>query len=400
MSFGGGSGGGSLQTDGDVSLSGPSDNQVLTYNGSSSKWVNKANPTPGIVQLDDFSGSTDDDKLTAAMNFAQAQAQIPAIQFPARVVTLSQTRTPYSGMRLIGPGAPGPKNTEQDDSFASGIVKLNVGNGASSWMNGTGTYFSIYIGNLAFEGNSNAQFWQQSDNDNRLYACQFDSLTFKGFKHVFGQPSAPAHFNQVFFTGHWQVQVLWGTQFTLDGSDCSLWMSGYLNVGEVDTLSGASNEFIMIFSGVGKTDVGMMYVTAGGKALGVLVQSDWSCKLNFYGGEYEGSLAANPSQGSLIRVEGGAVAFFGPWTGYGMANPGTYSHGVIEVTGGNVLIDRPTYARGNSAESVPLVYCSGGKVEIRSAVTNPTETWSGLPVVAKTGSGQVVADSSVTVSSV
>lgn len=94
----------------------------------------------------------------------------------------------------------------------------------------------------------------------------------------------------------------------------------------------------------------------------------------------------------MIRVEGGAVAFFGPWVAFAMSNPGTYSHGVIEVTGGNALIDRPVYTRGNTAPTVPLAYCSGGKAEIRSAAAMTADT----PIVTSAG-GTIVSDSSVVV---
>ncbi len=104
--------------------------------------------------LDSFAGSTDDAKLTAALSYAQAQTFIPAIQFPAREVVLSLSRTPFSGMKLIGPGGyGGPKNLElASGKYASGRVRLNVGVGTSSWMVGTGTLYDIFVGNIAFYG--------------------------------------------------------------------------------------------------------------------------------------------------------------------------------------------------------------------------------------------------------
>lgn len=90
----------------DVATSSVTQGQTIAYSVVLQKWVNVSPAvTPGIVQLDDFTGVNDDAKLTAAMDYVKAQPYIPAIQFPARVVTLSQTRTPYNGMRLIGSGA-------------------------------------------------------------------------------------------------------------------------------------------------------------------------------------------------------------------------------------------------------------------------------------------------------
>jgi len=351
---------------------------------------------PGVVLLDSYTG-TDDAKLTAALAFAQAQAFIPAIQFPNREVVLSQSRTPFSGMKLIGPGGyGGPKNLElASGKYASGRVRLNLGVGTAAWMVGTGTYYDIFIGNIAFFGASTAQFWHQPLSAGSLYACQFDALTFYGFKHVFGQPTNKAALTQVFFTGHWQVVGPQDTQFTVGGSDNAFWTSGYLNIGGNPSLPGA-NRYLLAFDYVGKTDVGKVYVTAQNGWKGIRVTGGSSSgKLNFYGGEFEGQNDGDPSFGTLIRVEGGGVAFFGPWLAYGMRTPDAASHGIIEVTGGNVFIERPTYNRGSTPNSSPLIYCSGGKVEVR-AVHGTVDT----PTVKKTAAGTVVSDNTVTVTTV
>ena len=53
MSFGGSSGSGSISGSSDVVLSGPTNNQVLTYDSSTSKWKNKTLtsvvPTNGVL---------------------------------------------------------------------------------------------------------------------------------------------------------------------------------------------------------------------------------------------------------------------------------------------------------------------------------------------------------------
>lgn len=346
----------------------------------------------GVVQLDAYAGANDDDKLTAALADVRLQPRIPAIQFPARAVTLSKTRTYFNGMKLIGPGCNGPKKLElASGSLVTHKVTLNVGNGANSWMVGSGSVYDVFAGGLAFQaGNSNAQLWHHPTGT--LYACQFDNLNLYGFKHAFGTPTAKCLMTQVLFTGHWTVQGGTDTQFTLGGSDCSLWMGGYCNLGS-STTAGGAGRYQLVFDSLSKTDVGKVYITAADGWRGVLCRYT-SGKLNFYGGEYEGRNATVPSAGNLIRVEGGNVAFFGPWIAYGMSAPAATEHGPIEVTGGNVLIDRPCYGRGNTAETVPLVYVSGGKAEVRSVAG--AGTWTGLPRVHK-AAGTMANDSSVTV---
>jgi hypothetical protein len=344
----------------------------------------------GVVQLDAYAGATDDDKLTAVLADVQKQARIPAIQFPARSVSLSQTRTYFNGMKLSGPGCNGPKNLElASGSLVTHKVTLNVGNGASSWMVGSGSVYDVFVGGHAFQaGNPSAQFWHHPTGT--LYACQFDNLNL--YKHAFGMPTAKCLMTQVVFSGHWTVLGNTDTAFTMGGSDNSLWMGGYCNLSS--SSAGGGGKYQMICDMLGKTDVGKVYITADSNWRGLWCRYN-SSKLNFYGGEFEGRNAGVPCAGNLIRVEGGNVAFFGPWIGYGMSAPATTEHGLIEVTGGNVLINRPTYGRGNTAETVPLIYVSGGKAEVCSAVGAAGQSWIGVPRV-KNRCGKMVGGSSVT----
>jgi len=345
----------------------------------------------GVVQLDSYPGATDDDKLTAARADVKIQPRIPPIQFPARAVSLSLTRTYFNGMKLIGPGCNGPKNLElASGTYVTHKVTLNVGNGASSWMVGSGSVYDVFIGGLAFQaGNSSAQFWHHPTGT--LYACQFDNLNIYGFKHVFGMPTSKCLMTQVVFSGHWTVLGNTDVAFTMGGSDCSLWMGGYCNINS--SAAGGGGKYQLVFESMGKTDVGKVYITADNNWRGLWCRSN-SCKLNFFGGEYEGRNSGVPCAGNLIRVDAGNVAFFGPWIAYGMSAPATTEHAIIEINGGNVLIDRPCYGRGTAAETVPLIYVAGGRVEVRSAAVEGT--WASLPRVKKVG-GVLVSDSSVTV---
>ena len=81
-----------------------------------------------------------------------------------------------------------------------------------------------------------------------------------------------------------------------------------------------------------------------------------------------------------------------------MANPGATGRndgGVVHVSGGDVLMDGIDYERARGvAESVPLLYVSGGKARVRNVTGRG---FSGKPVVRQTRAGLIDADSSVTV---
>ena len=392
MGFGGSSGGSSaIAGASDVAFSNAQNGQTLIYDSGVQKWENSFSSsasTPGIVQLDSFTGATDDDKLTAALSYVQAQTFMPAIQLPARQVTFSQTRTPFSGLKIIGAGPDtGPKNLElSSGKFVAGRVNLNVGTGVNSWWYGTGTYYDIYIGNIAMQYSSGGQFWHQPSGT--LYACEFHSLTHYGANHVFGTPSAKALLTQVLFSGHWTCLALRDVQFTIGGSDNTFWMGGYLNIGPGSATLG-NGKYQIVFDSLSKSNIGDIYVTSEWGWRGVRIGGN-STGLTLNAPRLEGRNANTPCEGNVLRITGGnGITIVNPWIAYGMSDPDATEHGLIEVTAGNVFIDRPVYDRGNLAASVPLVYCSGGKTEIRYAASSDNDT------MYVSGGGTILNDTSV-----
>lgn len=356
-------------------------------------YTNLDHATSGVVQLDSFPGATDDAKLTAALTYAAAQTRIPWVQFPGgRRTTLNQGgRAPFNGMKLCGPEpVSGSKNLELGSGgYVNHEVRLNVGSGSSSWFAGSGTLHNIQVANLAFSATGSAQFWDQPlTSGNGLYACNFHSLSFFGFKHAIGRPADPAAFTQVVTSGHWQAVSPFDTQFSLRGSDNSLWADGMLNVHGMRTDVPGSD--LVLLSGMHKTKVGYIYLTAQEVAwAGVRVTGSSSTALSFFGGSYEGRNASTQAAGRLFRIENGAVSFFGTWFAYGQRTG--LHNGIVEITGGDVHMDRPYYGRGNTSNSVPFIYQSGGRLYLRNAYGI-----GGTPVVHAAGGTRDV-DSSVNV---
>lgn len=347
--------------------------------------------SPGFVHLDDFAGATDDDKLTACLAYVSAQSRIPAIQLPGRNVTFALTRTPFSGLRIYGASGRGPKNLEQgSEAYVPCKVILNTGFGTSSWWYGTGTYFDIYMENLALHaGNSNVQFWHQPSGT--LYSCEFHSFDLYGLRHCFGaadasgNPTGKALFTQVLTTGHWTNSGGGqNVQHIIGGSDNSLWVTGYLNIQGNGSVAGAGR-YLIIFDNLQKTKVGELYMTAvtGWRALRFIGGSG-GYGTSISGARFEGASTGNPNVGVAVKVEGGGLSLTDCWFAYSMTSPSAGENGVIHQTGGNLSVDRPTYNRGNTALTVPLLYSAGGKAFIRAAASNTEET------MAVAGAGGVV----------
>ena len=322
------------------------------------------------VHLDSFSGASDDLKLTAFFTAWAGHANPPTLMLTGRNFTFATTRTPFNGLRIEG-DTQGPKNLELSGPPVPAKVTLNCGTGSSSWFNGTGTYYDIYIGNIAFQYQSGASFWYQPTGT--LYACQFHSLTHYGCRNVFGNGATKALLTQTIFSGHWTVLGNTHIPFLLGGSDNNLWTEGYCNLQGSGTTAGAG-QFLFIADSLQKTNVANLYLTAvngwrGIKAMG----TSGAHGLHFTGCRTEGAGTGNQLAGNAVRITGGGVTLRDHWCAYAMSSPSS-ENGVIEVTGGNVLIDRLTYTRGVTATSVPLVYVSGGSAEIRSCDSSTSES--------------------------
>jgi hypothetical protein len=366
----------------------------------------------GTVQVDSFTGATDDIKLDNALLYASQQTRIPYIQFPARSFAWNKAgRVPFTGMKLVGPNAPGWKNLE----IANGqpvnhriLFGAGIGTGTSAAFVGNGlTLYDTYVGNLAFQANNNGQFWEQSTGN--MYMAEWEALNFYGMVHALGRPAAAARVTGMTFTGNWTIQAYTGSAgsfITMGGSDSELWTSGMVNFqGGQGSSSGGQGSFLMTLSSMSKTNVGRAYITAesGWRALKVTGNGSG---LSFWGSTFEGRNAGTPCPGALVRWEAGTVgSMYGCWFAYGMTAPtinGGDNNGIIDVRGGDVLIDRPYYDRANGvAETVPLIYVGAGADvtarvagRIHGAVSpNP---WTGRPRIQIAAGGTATYDSTFT----
>jgi hypothetical protein len=328
----------------------------------------------GLVTLDSFDGANDDDKLTNALSYCGAQTMIPALQFPARKVSLNVGgRAPFSGMKLLGPNSRGPKNLELSGGklvnhrvqFGSGI-----GLGAKSWFAHGGTLYDIYMQGLAFQGTSTQQLWSQPSGT--LYACEFESLNLYGMGASFGNVNEKCLMTQVVFSGMWTVLGSTTQQFHIGGSDNDFWVSGYCNMGG----NGDPNaDYWFRLDGVGKTRVGSLYLTAG-RCKGIRVSgASEGVQIEFRGVRFEGYHSDKPSSG-LIQIDSGHVLFDGGDIGY--------SKPVIIQNGGVLKLSGVNFERGSyQNQNDPLLIQNGGTAYVWAATIsdNGPMKWQGSNII-------------------
>lgn len=413
MSFGGGSGGGgSIATDDDVTLSNPTDQQVLTYDGTSSKWIN-ATPAsgggaPGEVALDSFSGANDDAKLAAAMSYASAQAHPPVIRLSNRDYSFSASITPYTGFRLCGP-AQGVSNSELSNPSMGCKVQLST-NG--NWLNvAGGDVYDVLISGITFIGGSSTTFLG-CDGSSIWHCCHLRDVSFHQFKSVLGTQSQKLLMTASLIDGWFQMQGMYNGGIHIGGSDNRLFMDTGLVDGSqaYNTAGNAAGQYHFWFDGLDNTMIGPLYITATGLWGGIRVTGaayDGGVVSNrgmlwLYGITNEGQSASLPCYGALLRVEGGIVKWNNGYIARGMSNPSAMGHspqdaGVVHVEGGYLSLSDVTYDRCNGvAESVPFVYVNGGVVRVRDvSVATTGGSWTGLPQVTAPG-GSLTHDDTVT----
>lgn len=375
----------------------------------------------GIVPLDSFIGSTDDDKLTAAMSYCAARTYKPFIGLRNRAHTFSGARgTPYAGFGLVG-GGRGWLNAEQGIKHCQ--VTTTVSNGP--WLTTSGDTWNWYFEGINFIGGGTTTQFLRATLGNTLCAATFHNLTFQKYKGVFGNSSETCYTDLCTWSGPFQMLFPRDTQVNLGGADNrEMWSHG-MNIGGGSSgpLRGTGgSEFLMKFKGNSKATVGPIYLTADNGWRGIYCSGSQTSGYGqvFTGLVVEGRNCADECHGNLIRVEGGAVIFRDCNVNSGLAAPeGTGlknanaidDRGLIEVVGKDtqVVIDGLTVAHGMSVpNTTPILYADGRPGRVRVSIRNVmrarravpggrSPTWgSRMPVIKQSVPGLIVeSDSSV-----
>ncbi|KRF25807.1 hypothetical protein [Phycicoccus sp. Soil803] len=371
---------------------------AAVLNGTTSASAATASGEDDIL-LDSFSG-TDDQKLTAALDVARNSSPRRPIRLSPRSHTFSQTRTTFSGLRILGPnvGWQNPEIANTAGALPQCNVTLNCGNGASSWLVGTQTTYNVMVAGITFKSsNAVTQFYHHPYSAGTSYATTLDTLSFYGFKHVLGTPADPFSMTLVTTRGSWTCVAVQDTQFSLRGSDNFLWVAGDMNYGWQGANAG---RYLMRFSNLSKTAVRHLYLTARGGSRAILVEGPDSQQggLDFSDCVVEGQNAGDPAMGALIVVKGGGVSFTNTKLNFGMARPSDFTDqrdtGLVMVQGGTALLTNTWTNRASATpESVPVVSVSGGTAYV-NLVMGMGGNWTGKPRVSRTG-GTLVPDASV-----
>jgi hypothetical protein len=334
----------------------------------------------GGVALDSYTG-TDDQRLTSAMSYASSQPFPVPIIVSNRQHTFSTTdRVVYSGFKLIG--GYGFGNQKRGTITVPNDLKFN---GTGVWFTMTGAkVYDLQFGNLSLTGNSGAQFMETGSTV--LWTSVFHDLGFNLWKHIFGNPSVKFLITAVTFYGWWNANNGYNTAFTIGGSDSNLFMDGCLLDSPPGTMTAGQYHFIADY--LEKTQIGPMFITCEQNSGLWIKGNSGTVQLILCGaGRAEGRNAGLPCYGSNIRIDGhGGVTIRDWWISYGFSNAASSGHtgegGTITITGvdARVLIEGMQHGRATGvAESVPVVYQTGGYVRCLNSKVEEANGWANTP---------------------
>lgn len=346
----------------------------------------------GVVLLDSFTGADDDAKLTAALTAVGADTYKRTILLTNRKYTFATgNRAAFSGMRLRGPG--GYSNADKGAPYMSGEVHLTC---TGPWFtNNNVNVFDVSMTQMAFTGGPAATVIGNSDNAHSFWRLHMRDISASGLSSVAGSNSQQLLVTGAHFDGFWEINNSQNSAFHIGGSDNRLFTNGGFMDGVTPTVTGSAHLWLDYCD---NTVIGPLYITASGPWTAIKIDgpgyastsSSFGGPAVFQGLQIEGQNIGNPSNGALVRQNGGIARFRDCNFSSAMASPTSPGRtpadaGVIHHADGQLVVDGASYNRATGvAETVPFVYtASAGKCLVSGI--QPIfwgGTWTGLPRVA------------------
>lgn len=352
--------------------------------------------------LDTFSGATDDDKLTTAISYQQAQTYVTPIMLGPREYNFTSQRSqPQRAMRMIG--VPGFNNTEKGLSFSGtksymgSRITLTLPDNTPWITSSQSTVFGLSIHNIAFKG-TNKNVTVFGGGSTVWWTDSLRDLSFSDCLSVFGTQGSKRLITAcVWDGGAWDIGNSYSGAVHIGGSDNTLWPAGglvdsgtaYIPAALVDP----TGQYHIWCDSLEKTTIGPIFVTAEGGWGGLLVSGPAFGavgtnlgSVQLYGAKIEGRSPTQLSNGNLVRVSGGMLHASHTWIAYGMGNPtaqghGTTDAGLVHVTNGGVSLSACTFHKASTqAETLPMVYQNAGVVRVRDIWAGSKDAaWTATP---------------------
>jgi hypothetical protein len=340
------------------------------------------------VPLSAFVGLTDDERLSAFMNWAAAQTMrgITVVLDEARAYTFSRQQALYSGFSIKGPGRP------QDQARSSMPVgqRVELRTPGGWFALAQPQTFGVSFQGLSIDGSSGSRL-VEGHPSHVLWTSVFRDISVQNAGGVLGSSSQRLLNTACCVDGWWNVNNVRDRAFNLGGSDTNIKPSEML-LDSPSTLMSAS-DYLMSFESQSKSEISGLYLTAEGHS-GLSLSRGRGVRV--VNNTIEGRNAGAPSPGALVRISGGAWWFRDNALNFAMTDPsvtGRDDRGVVHITSGQVVLDGISYEKADAASpTTPLIYVDSGQVRIRNVFADGFK-----PTVRQAAPGLIDADDTVTV---
>ena len=359
------------------------------------------------IWIHTFPGANDDERLTAAIaeqRRSAATENMPPMILPYRTFSVNPVtnrRTLYNGLKLIGPHKTGQKNPEISGGNLVGseivFTAANSSFAPTPWWVGNGTsIFDVTMADFSMQGSpSSGRHVFVDVPSGTLYASTFDGISCNFMYGMYGHDKSKCLVTQVTWRGDCTWNNCWGPPMHIGGSDFNLDMA-MCNIG-VSTLPaqrGNLNRYFIKLSWAHGVVGGRIYVTTNNGWRGLLAEGPST--LHFSGAVFEGykptgTAEAGPAHGALVRQTGGTVAWSQCDFGQAMARPDISERGLYTMVNGEVSFDQCTWY-GQNMGSVAAIDHRGGTVIVNAARRRLNESWPGRPRYRTTAGGAPLAN--------
>jgi hypothetical protein len=341
----------------------------------------------GVVSLESFANNTGTAAAgaaawNAAVTYCRAQTYPQTIRFSSGswdLSTVTTTSLNWNGAGFIGPPSRGREYREHTviKCPSTGLFAFSNGKRDFSFRDlefqatGGGVWMQ------SFATDASAGHWDDID---------IESCGFQGFSSVITGTVLRLRIANVYVNG------ATGTQFSLGGSDSSLFMDGMNFMS--GTLS-SSTPFVSI--GMSSTNIGPLYVTPqGGYGLQIFYTAG-GLTVHGYKSDATGRSGATATQLAGIQQTSGVsssrtVIYRDVWV-FNAGQAGT-SKGLIEIKGGNAVFYSPNFPGSMTGTTpavtnIPGIYVANGA---SARVHSPLADNSGYKHLAKQASGSIFCD--------
>jgi hypothetical protein len=328
-----------------------------------------ATPSQLVIPVDQLAGS-DDERISAIneRNKHAAGEGVPVFEFANRVYTISTPIRLYSGLKLMGSaGLPAREYGGGTTIRWAGVPDTSVfmfppdGQAGQNYPS-DGSPRDISISGILFEGRSRTDVFPRlamTGDDylgHTLWYCNLHNLGVRDMRTFWW-----GYGTGVSLTGTFHAQAMSDTPLFIGGSENTIFGADAQSFMDNSSVAWGVSDKPLIRTAMSKSYIGRVIISARSDSYHVSVEGGQG--LFIHGAQFDAP-SESPTSGraiSVTNVDGLTISNCS--FSSGMANPGTNSRGIVDISNGrNIVIQGNQFIAGSTqpqASDVALVFNYG-----------------------------------------